>query len=312
MLDSKSFPNAMPIKFRETVLSWPVARKSPFSSSYYNSKDISWQFKPEGSLRISDHWNFDNSGKKHCVTDIPVRNKKTWALARYENGIYRVLEILPRIQHLTDITDAEAAKYLTSPQLDRRNRLMQQHLKETTQDSSDHIEHLLNMYFDILGPWSIDHLGRVSVDGDVSIRGRARETLTRLPVKFFEVSKEFNCSGSNLITLEGAPEIVDDFFCNSMPNLKNLQYGPKRVSGLYETQVSDFTYLPEWVEFFACDYHPNMNIAPLVFLNYNRILVFGMESRRHPITNILRKYTGSSVKRKLACTAELIEAGYKV
>ena len=50
--------------------------KSPYSNSFYDSKNISWSHKPEGSLRVSDHWNFntyDEMGEgildgRHCTT----------------------------------------------------------------------------------------------------------------------------------------------------------------------------------------------------------------------------------------------------
>lgn len=59
---------------------------SPFSYSFYSSKDIGWNHKPkEGSLRVADHWNFNTreerdsgiSNGKHCPTAEPVGS---WAV----------------------------------------------------------------------------------------------------------------------------------------------------------------------------------------------------------------------------------------
>lgn len=61
--------------------------KSPYSQSYYNSQNIGWGYKPEGSIRVSDHWNFGKDCE-HCPTAEPVDD---WAVCRYENGIYHLV-----------------------------------------------------------------------------------------------------------------------------------------------------------------------------------------------------------------------------
>ncbi|MPQ45018.1 hypothetical protein, partial [Clostridium tarantellae] len=67
--------------------------KSPYSSSCYNMPGITWDYKPEGSLRISDHWNFISHNEKHCIlahTDEKIDNY--WMLAKYIQGKYYVLK----------------------------------------------------------------------------------------------------------------------------------------------------------------------------------------------------------------------------
>lgn len=67
--------------------------KSPYSQTYYDTDDISWEHKPEGSLRISDHWNFESKGKKHCeLYNIDEYIEDNWILAEYKNGKYHVLK----------------------------------------------------------------------------------------------------------------------------------------------------------------------------------------------------------------------------
>ena len=61
---------------------------SPYSNSFYSSKDIYWGYKPEGSLRVSDHWNFGDN-KEHCPTAEPVDG---WAVCRFENGKYHLVK----------------------------------------------------------------------------------------------------------------------------------------------------------------------------------------------------------------------------
>ena len=65
--------------------------KSPYSNSFYNSTDIDWNSKPENSLRVSDHWNFQTGDEMHCVTDDPTF-KKGWAVGQYKNGTYEIIK----------------------------------------------------------------------------------------------------------------------------------------------------------------------------------------------------------------------------
>lgn len=63
--------------------------KSPYSSSYYNSDEISWGNKPDGSVRLADHWNFETIRieyiddedievkQTHCVTVTPDLKNET-------------------------------------------------------------------------------------------------------------------------------------------------------------------------------------------------------------------------------------------
>lgn len=70
---------------------WSV---SPYGDSWYSSKEISWEYKPEGSLRIADHWNFvTKDGKKHCqTTDGDL--KEGWAIGRFVGGKYEIIEMI--------------------------------------------------------------------------------------------------------------------------------------------------------------------------------------------------------------------------
>lgn len=65
--------------------------QSPYSYSFYDSKDIDWGHKPEGSLRLSDHWNFESGLEKHCITDNP-EFKNGWAVGKYHKGVYHIVK----------------------------------------------------------------------------------------------------------------------------------------------------------------------------------------------------------------------------
>lgn len=77
---------------------WDVIYKSPYSNSFYNTTDIDWSYKPDGSLRVSNHWNFSTNrtkltGRLHCKTNKKVVNNLKYTLAKYrlKNDTYDVL-----------------------------------------------------------------------------------------------------------------------------------------------------------------------------------------------------------------------------
>ena len=86
----------------DIVKDWDIISKSPYSNSIYDSDCISWGYKPEGSLRISDHWSFESQGKIHCKIEDETK-KNHWLLCRYENGIYKIIrDISKEISEKTD------------------------------------------------------------------------------------------------------------------------------------------------------------------------------------------------------------------
>ena len=71
--------------------SWSI---SPYGDSWYSSKEISWDYKPEGSIRIADHWNFSTrDGKMHCQT-TDGQLKDGWAVGKFVKGKYEIMEVL--------------------------------------------------------------------------------------------------------------------------------------------------------------------------------------------------------------------------
>jgi hypothetical protein len=85
-------PNTMPNEVANLINNWVEVSKSPYSDSYYNTNEKSWDYTPEGSFRISDHWNFTSDGNKiHCKTNVDVK-PNTWTLAQYSNGVYVVIK----------------------------------------------------------------------------------------------------------------------------------------------------------------------------------------------------------------------------
>lgn len=79
--------------------------------------------------------------------------------------------------------------------------------------------------------YTINSDGTIDVDGDVDLSENEDISKTGLiPFNFGVVSGNFNCSGNNLISLEGSPIEVGGFFYCYNNKLKNLIGSPKLVS----------------------------------------------------------------------------------
>lgn len=79
-----------PVELLEEMLTWNKIIKSPYGLSFYN-ESVGWDYKPDKSLRISDHWNFKTSnGKIHCCTTTPI-NYKIWAIGQFDLSIKKYI-----------------------------------------------------------------------------------------------------------------------------------------------------------------------------------------------------------------------------
>ena len=118
----------IPDKIKEMMKEWPVINKSPYSDSFYSTTDISWSHKPDGSYRVSDHWNFtthrDGKSVKHCKTNKTVPTTSHITLAQYNNGIYTVILTEPTQKHVEkEAKQKEKLKYLKDPEVIYQKRL---------------------------------------------------------------------------------------------------------------------------------------------------------------------------------------------
>lgn len=72
------------------IQNWEEMSISPYSDSCYNSKKIGWGSKPEGSIRIADHWNFKSQGEIHCIIDDKAKEEHM-LMCEYKDGKYYIL-----------------------------------------------------------------------------------------------------------------------------------------------------------------------------------------------------------------------------
>ena len=106
-----------------------------------------------------------------------------------------------------------------------------------------------------INDYTINPDGSIDVDGNVDLMNKLE--LFRIPLKFRNVTENFDCSGgyfncfnNKLTTLEGAPQTVGgDFYCNDN-KLTTLKGSPKSVGGNFEcsgNQLTSLEYGPESV-----------------------------------------------------------------
>jgi len=72
--------------------------------------------------------------------------------------------------------------------------------------------------------------GFVDVDGDVDLKNK---NITTIPVKFINVAGYFDCTGNNLVDLNGCPNAVGKWFSCSSNKLKSFEGGPYKVGSSY-------------------------------------------------------------------------------
>jgi hypothetical protein len=106
--------------------------------------------------------------------------------------------------------------------------------------------------------YTINDDGSIDVDGSVSLYDFR---LTKLPLKFRNVSGNFYCHNNQLTSLECAPTSVGgDFYCyNNL--LTNLEGAPTSVGGnfyCYNNQLTSLEGAPRSIggSFFLCSYNP--------------------------------------------------------
>jgi len=130
-------------------------------------------------------------------------------------------------------------------------------------ESKEYIKSICQKYG--IKNYTINDDGSIDVNGNVDLSGRG---LTKLPLKFRNVTGSFDCSHNKLTTLEGAPKSVDgDFYC-SYNQLTTIEGAPKSVGGnfgCYNNQLTTLEGAPQSVGgIFICDNNQlvNLDFAP--------------------------------------------------
>ena len=71
-----------------------VISKSPYSESFYAHPEddkVDWGYKPDGSYRLSDHWNWFSYNRIHCPT-IEGQGSDAIQIRQFKNGAYELIQ----------------------------------------------------------------------------------------------------------------------------------------------------------------------------------------------------------------------------
>lgn len=171
----------------------------------------------------------------------------------------------------------------------------------------DSIEKLLKHNFKINGKCQIDPgTGVVHILGPVA----TSKQFTRLPVQFGYVEGYFDCTHSQLTTLQGAPrEVADSFYCNSN-QLTNLIGAPVSAADNFNCSDNPLTSLegaPEYVgNTFLLSYSSHLPLLRLCM--YKNVI---LKQCPNTVIEILKKHAGTGKAGALKAALELIGAGYR-
>lgn len=128
-IDQYEIPEEIKIMMKD----WEVIFKSPYSNSFYSSTDVSWDRKPDGCFRVSDHWNFYANDKMHCQTDSKVLNTSHVSIGQYNKklGIYKILKSVHSIPFLNKLKNAEAKReYMQRPDIIEKKKELKQVIED--------------------------------------------------------------------------------------------------------------------------------------------------------------------------------------
>ena len=109
------------------------------------------------------------------------------------------------------------------------------------------LAHLLNLSEDKI---SLNN-GLWDVNTDLTILNQELIQNGRIIIKFGVVNGHFDCSGANLISLEGCPHTVNGDFDCSYNKLTSLKYCPKIILGDFccpYNELNTLEYCPEIVQ----------------------------------------------------------------
>jgi len=121
-------------------------------------------------------------------------------------------------------------------------------------ESKESIEAICQKYN--ITNYTINEDGSIDVDGSVNLINKG---LTKLPIKFRNVTGSFDCRNNKLVSLEGAPKSLDYSFNCSFNKLTSLEGAPKLVGGSFYCTNNQLTTLegaPKYVDGnFHCSYN---------------------------------------------------------
>lgn len=92
--------------------------------------------------------------------------------------------------------------------------------------NEQNIDNLMEMWFTVMGTWSLNDKGLVDVNGSVYLKPHPLGSWTRIPLPFGRVSASFEASDVGLLSLENSPKYVGLNFRVEKNLLISLAHAP--------------------------------------------------------------------------------------
>ena len=130
----------------------------------------------------------------------------------------------------------------------------------------------------------------INEDGSINVGSvdLSDKSLTKLPLRFRNVSGDFDCYNNNLTSLEGAPdEVGGNFYCNDN-KLTSLDGAPTSVGGnfyCYNNQLTSLEGAPTSVSYFYYYNNKLTSLKGLEWKSFNRI-----DLRNNPVYEIVKDW----------------------
>lgn len=150
------------------------------------------------------------------------------------------------------------------------------------------------------------------IDASLDVIMDQDPVVSKIPLEFGTVGRNFNCDNNRLTSLENSPHTVGGTFRCKNNRLKSLEGGPKTVGRDYICNQNPLTSLKGIAE----------SIGGIIYLDYSpelpllRVLIAGhgvkfantdtLPDYVRLIENVLRKFSGQGKRGVLACTKELL------
>jgi len=142
------------------------------------------------------------------------------------------------------------------------------------------------IYYNIKN-YTINSDGIVDVDGDVNIYNKK---LTKLPLKFGNVTGNFYCNYNELISLEGCPKLVGGVFDCANNILETLEGCTQILGGSFHFTYNEIRDLYGFPEFFDGDVYYNFNPVSEILDLFKTKLPKHCANRLGKVIDLLNEY----------------------
>ena len=151
--------------------------------------------------------------------------------------------------------------------------------------------------------------GVVDVDGHVDLIGVEGEYT--IPVQFGKVTGHFCCSGTNILSLKGSPQIVHEQFVCSHTNITSLAGAPQSIGGnciCLFTQMTSLSGVDKIIKQIDGKFTCDMRVTHLLGLLLIKGITGFVIDQGGPIDEIMNWYAGTGDI--LSAQDKLIDAGF--